>query len=187
MLVTEIRYATVWPHGLSWRCSNSSGKTLEGHKIAGIFHHSFSDGKSYWEHWSLHLEEIIFIPIFILRGGRFPVIGTLCRRHWGIELPTKSHSAAERTTETNENQCQIKPIFPFSVRKEGELLLRKNIKGKKPVLFFWMFQDQQREALELTEVLTGQQQCGRKLTTWDISSPPKKCAKYCLFDNKEMI
>ena len=119
MLVTEIRYVTVWPHGLSWRCSNSSGKTLEGHKIAGIFHHSFSDGKSYWEHWSLHLEEIIFIPIFILRGGRFPVIGTLCRRHWGIELPTKSHSAAERTTETNENQCQIKPFFPFSVRKTG--------------------------------------------------------------------
>ena len=127
-------------------------KTFEAHYC---WNFPFSSGgKKLWE--------IIFIPIFILRGGRFPVIGTLCRRHWGIELPTKSHSAAERTTETNENQSKIKFFSPLSVQNWGlgKPLLRKTL--KKTCVVFWMSRDQQREALELTEGLTGQQQCGRK-------------------------
>ena len=77
-------------------------------------------------------------------------------------------------------------FFPsISVRKGGIPSIEKYWR-KKNCIVFWMFWDQQREALELTEGLTGQQQCGRKLKTSVISSP-RKCAKYCQFDNKEMI
>ena len=46
----------------------TSGKTLEGHKIIGIFHNIPS-------HMGNHIEGI---EVFILRSGRFPVIRPLC-------------------------------------------------------------------------------------------------------------